>query len=538
MFPYSLGLLHSNENGEKYADQTGYMASGYKASHWPLKCFNGFNSWVLGWYKDRQVSVDPIASGAVLLKLAAFVDYELATEGEPVVVNILDQFYLQYNRAKGFNEDTGEKRDQVTITEDAGGGSDNRGGLSVGMSWKYEKFRDTEEELIVAVCDGQQGEDGYADTVLVSIGIGESLCETLSPSASPSRAPSTVPTARPTIAPSLAPSTRKPTTAPSVAPTKATSGWPTRSPVGGESSTIPSIMPTLRPSVVKASPTSDRPSVFPSNGENPTCGGFGVVCGNEAPTLSPIDTASVRPSLNPKSCGFGVPCGTPSVAPVATVSATETPSGESNGCGGFGVLCPTKSPTTAPTGIHPLSYSSRTKQPTGIAFGVVFNSAPAASPTTKSLLSQEHPTTKLSNTEDPDFLFGSVFFHDGSGTTSSPGQLEQSQETPESNAIDFDKLFQPGPTTPTATNKPQRPTPAPTIRNVNPTITGPSTATSDQPPVSPISPWARYADDDKHKELAALAGLQAVVYDIWMKVTQLTTLFRYLNGKNFAYFHR
>jgi hypothetical protein len=38
---HTMGLTHANENGQPYADSTGYMAAGYKNTDWPRKCFNG-----------------------------------------------------------------------------------------------------------------------------------------------------------------------------------------------------------------------------------------------------------------------------------------------------------------------------------------------------------------------------------------------------------------------------------------------------------------------------------------------------------------
>jgi hypothetical protein len=38
---HTMGLTHANENGEPYADFSGYMAAGYKDTDWPRKCFNG-----------------------------------------------------------------------------------------------------------------------------------------------------------------------------------------------------------------------------------------------------------------------------------------------------------------------------------------------------------------------------------------------------------------------------------------------------------------------------------------------------------------
>ena len=38
---HTMGLTHANENGEPYADSSGYMAAGFKDTDWPRKCFNG-----------------------------------------------------------------------------------------------------------------------------------------------------------------------------------------------------------------------------------------------------------------------------------------------------------------------------------------------------------------------------------------------------------------------------------------------------------------------------------------------------------------
>jgi hypothetical protein len=38
---HTMGLTHANENGQPYADFSGYMAAGYKDTDWPRKCFNG-----------------------------------------------------------------------------------------------------------------------------------------------------------------------------------------------------------------------------------------------------------------------------------------------------------------------------------------------------------------------------------------------------------------------------------------------------------------------------------------------------------------
>ena len=90
----------------------------------PRMCFNGHKHWILGWYDESKVTVNPIDDGPWLGILTAPVDYEtgLATSGtaeETVVLVRVDDLYIQFNRAVGFNADVIEKRNQLTITEAA-----------------------------------------------------------------------------------------------------------------------------------------------------------------------------------------------------------------------------------------------------------------------------------------------------------------------------------------------------------------------------------------------------------------------------------
>merc|ERR1712232_221058 len=106
------------------------MSRGTPERDWPLKCFNGHKNWLLGWYESRHYTIDPdpLVHGAKLLKLAAFVDYNMTNWSDHVIINVADTYFLLYNRATKFNIHTEEKRDQVTITEHTGGSSDARAG--------------------------------------------------------------------------------------------------------------------------------------------------------------------------------------------------------------------------------------------------------------------------------------------------------------------------------------------------------------------------------------------------------------------------
>ena len=194
---HTLGLLHSNSNGMAYNDRSGYMGGGYTASKWPQKCFNGYHSWRFGWYSDRHLTINPLTDGDQLIKLATFVDFNRAAVDEPVVVNIVDKLYLQYNVAKDFNIHTEQKQNQVTITEPGSKGTESLAGLRAGYKYTVSNFRFSGKTLIVEACetmDGALGSD--VDVILISVSMGESLCGTepdpasvVLPSTAPGRTP-------------------------------------------------------------------------------------------------------------------------------------------------------------------------------------------------------------------------------------------------------------------------------------------------------------------------------------------------------------
>jgi hypothetical protein len=208
---HTVGLAHSNENGVAYTDTTGYMAYGHKETSWPQKCFNGHKNWLLGWYSTRHLTLNPVQDGSRLFKLATFVDYDKTGSDDKVVINIGDVYFLQYNRAKSFNVHTEEKKDMVTVTEDAAGGSENRAGLSVGERYEVSNFQNSGKTLVVEVCEMMSGSNSSPDAMVVSVGMGGSMCgQQLSQAQQLSQGK---PTPRPTHSP-----TRKPTVAPTSKP--------------------------------------------------------------------------------------------------------------------------------------------------------------------------------------------------------------------------------------------------------------------------------------------------------------------------------
>jgi Gametolysin peptidase M11 len=171
-----LSLGHAGKDVYQYGDMTGYMGASYRNAVWPRKCFNGFDNWKLGWYKNRALRLNPIEDGPLIIHLAAFVDYKLASTDELVLVNLSDVLVLQYNRAKGFNGDTEEKRDMVTITERAGTGTTGLAGLAVGDAFEIADYEGSGMTLVVAVCSKDDSTATSPDVMTMSIAMDHSLC--------------------------------------------------------------------------------------------------------------------------------------------------------------------------------------------------------------------------------------------------------------------------------------------------------------------------------------------------------------------------
>jgi hypothetical protein len=275
---HMLGLVHSNENGIAYGDSTDYMASGQKATDFPRKCFNGLKNWQLGWYQSRQLTLDKLFEEGYVVKLAAFVDFDRTAVDEPVVLNVADELYLEYNLAKSFNADTEEKVNEVTITAPGETGSDGLAGLDVKGLYKVSNFRNTGHELNIEVCKREKGVLG-ADMMIVSVAYDKSLCEQIEEefakrehiiSRQVTPAPSSFPKyQRSTNSPSYLPSTRPSTTSseypsslPSTRPSTTSSEYPTRSPSISPSA-IHTDLPTLKPTKSPVLPTK-QPSSRPS----------------------------------------------------------------------------------------------------------------------------------------------------------------------------------------------------------------------------------------------------------------------------------
>ncbi|GKZ01258.1 hypothetical protein MPSEU_001076800 [Mayamaea pseudoterrestris] len=173
---HTLGLLHSGEDDNKYGDQTGYMGYGSMSDTTPQKCFNGFQSWQMGWYANREKYLDVFSEFGVY-NLVGFVEYPLVVDGEYVLMIIDDTYFLQYNLAEGFNVDTTEKQNEVTITMPEGAGTGIAGSLAVGANFTVPNYKESGLDLIVEACSVRNASTtGLANAMVIAVGLGRSYC--------------------------------------------------------------------------------------------------------------------------------------------------------------------------------------------------------------------------------------------------------------------------------------------------------------------------------------------------------------------------
>lgn len=176
-FPWSsLGLHHAFQNGLEYGDVTGYMGGAVRATNYPRRCYNAQNHWHVGWYSSRSIEIDPYSVSPAVYPVVPFVDFNKASSGEYVVVKLTGlDLYMQYNRQKSFNVETGELQDRLTIVRDTGEGTDLLAGLNDDSPW-WQRMYDS-RLLTIEVCSVQMAQSSQeADVMYVSIGFGTSRC--------------------------------------------------------------------------------------------------------------------------------------------------------------------------------------------------------------------------------------------------------------------------------------------------------------------------------------------------------------------------
>lgn len=212
-------------------------------------CFNGHKNWLLGWYSDRTVEFYPNRAWGG--RLYAFVDYNRTPDNSYVVIRVRD-LYLQYNRARRFNSETKEKKNEVTITRGPGDNAQSRllGAVGVGngrsRTFRVPNFAGTGYSLVIEACEQVYGPPDYVRmSIYLENGNQKSTCSGPSPPPPPTPKPTQSPTPRPTIRP-----TPNPTVRPTVRPTPLPTPSPTPDSGGGVCDDNSSAVIRLDPSKV------------------------------------------------------------------------------------------------------------------------------------------------------------------------------------------------------------------------------------------------------------------------------------------------
>jgi len=119
---HNLRLHHAGEHQEgEYEDRIGLMGISYDADTTNM-CYNVAASWELGWYGRRRKSINFSKEPAFRGHLIGIVDYKNPAASDKFVIaraqsstNVYEVF-MGFNLARGFNSDTLDGNDQVTVT--------------------------------------------------------------------------------------------------------------------------------------------------------------------------------------------------------------------------------------------------------------------------------------------------------------------------------------------------------------------------------------------------------------------------------------
>jgi hypothetical protein len=153
-------------------------------------------------FVDREARWTASNSGA-LFRLASFTNYDNTTPNEPVILNLGDQYYVNYNKAELYNFQTEEKANQVVVTQVPAPGIQTNGlaGIDIGGSYVISNFQGT-QDLHIKVCRKESGSGGF-EIMVVSVALDQDVCNA-PPTPPVAPAPVSSPVKAPNPAPSVA----------------------------------------------------------------------------------------------------------------------------------------------------------------------------------------------------------------------------------------------------------------------------------------------------------------------------------------------
>jgi hypothetical protein len=211
---------------------------------------------------------------SIKISLAAFVDASKLQSEQSVVVLKIDDYYLVYNRRKGYNNETGELPNMVTIVQSL---QTEESELVVGLnetigSSIYRYTNNASQVVTIQACHRYVGNATTADHFVVAIGIDDFPCKSNENSISKRTtiAPSRMPIIRSTTAPSRRFRSQHPTVVihPSIAAPGPDKIEKSSTPTIGEVYSVPSSHPSTRTPTPTSTTTSQifsRSTLTPTN---------------------------------------------------------------------------------------------------------------------------------------------------------------------------------------------------------------------------------------------------------------------------------
>ena len=206
-FGHLFGLKHARQDEDEYGDATSVMG---RTSNAQNRCFNGYNFWKLRWFNNdytREIVTSLKSELPIKMSLATFVDASKlqSLQSQSVVLLKIDDYYLVYNRRKGFNNETGEFPDMVTVVQAL---DTEESEMVIGLNETegnniYRYTNNASQLIVIQACSRHRGNLTSADSIVVAIGMEDFPCRSEGNSISESKteAPSGFPIVRPTPAP-------------------------------------------------------------------------------------------------------------------------------------------------------------------------------------------------------------------------------------------------------------------------------------------------------------------------------------------------
>ncbi|VEU38829.1 unnamed protein product [Pseudo-nitzschia multistriata] len=125
---HNLGLGHSGDDQDQYGDQSAMMGYSYFEDDGPKMCFNAAKNFQLGWYKNQEMSYNPLENPGSVKFVLTGVDNAVRGNSNKLVTLRLEEdgisdYYIGYNRASGINSGTSEAKNRVSIFKKGKGGA-------------------------------------------------------------------------------------------------------------------------------------------------------------------------------------------------------------------------------------------------------------------------------------------------------------------------------------------------------------------------------------------------------------------------------